>query len=158
MFAIVIVSHKLVLCESLQLQVSLRRSNNSEAVRLVRARPLAARGAGRAKPDSRQHLAVIWMALPFPRILRPYTHTHTFSRKMFYVITSEMCCFAFARQMIHRSIVFCLFCPPPLAGQEHVLVQSRAALGAGYGALSGGGGLGGDAVRGRAGGRPAVRV
>lgn len=75
-----------------------------------------------------------------------------------------MYCCAFARQMIHRSIVFCLLCPPHssvpqlLAGQEDVLVQSRAALGAVAGALRGGGGLGGDAVRGRAGGRPAVRV
>lgn len=32
---------------------------------------------------------------------------------MFYVITSEICCFAFARQMIQRSIVLCLFCRPP---------------------------------------------
>lgn len=92
-----------------------------------------------------QHLAVIWDLL----LTRFFLLLFFSCFSLFNVITSVM--FAFVDQMLCVCMCVCVS-----AGQEDVLVQSRAALCAGPDALRGGGGLGGDAVWGRAGGCAAV--
>lgn len=105
-------------------------------VRLVRTRPRVSAQRAESEPrDSRQHLAVIWMTPTTPPQPQPPPPSPApFSQKMFYVITSEICCFSFAHQMPHRVFLFVvvvLFCPPPplpVSSQVKKMSSSSRAL------------------------------